>query len=156
MHFSTKSALYSVTSTETYSSPCTALAELNQTAASVSHMLTGMCDVPTLTPTAVQCKMTFAGMKVHDGRRWQASGLFQSSQTCCENDDRWHVEGAPCAVKSCPKSTTCWQLMWFIHYPGILWSACMRIKERGGAKQINICLCAHFSWLTPWESCVNI
>ncbi len=43
--------------------------------------------------------MTSAGMKVRDGRRWQASGLFQSSHTCCENDDRWHVEGAPSAVK---------------------------------------------------------
>lgn len=30
------------------------------------------------------------------------------------------------------------------------------VKERRGAKHINICLCAHLSWLTPWESGVNI
>jgi len=90
-------------------------------------MLIGVCDVLTLTPTAVQCKMTFAGVKERDGRGWQASGLFLSSQTCCENDDRWHVERAPSAVKTYPKSTTCWQLMWFILYPDILWSACMRV-----------------------------
>lgn len=102
MHFGTKSA-YWLTSSALHglnpSSPCAPLTELHHTAASVPHMLTAMCDVLTLTPTAARCKMTFAAVKVRDGRGWQASGLFLSSQTCCENDDRWHVERAPSAVK---------------------------------------------------------
>lgn len=154
MHFSTKSALYSVTSTETYSSPCTALTELNQTAASVSHWY-------------VWCAHRYAhsGPMQNDicwreGTRWsKMTGLWPHSELSDMLWKWWWMacwRGSKCS-KILPKEH---HLLTAYVIHSLSWHPMEHmyayIKERGGAKQINICLCAHLSWLTPWESRVNI